>query len=78
MTSAYKPCFLRGPVDSLEECKVLKEYSKSMLRSGHIKIMKPAIAVKKRNKAVEFDGSIKESNIVVYDYSIPKEKKGGN
>ena len=23
-TSAYKPCFLRGPVDSLDECKVLK------------------------------------------------------
>ena len=45
-TGADKTCLLHGPVHSSEECKVLKEYSKSTPRSGHIKIVKPALAAK--------------------------------
>ena len=45
-TGADKTCLLHVPVNYLEECKLLKEYSKSTPRIIHKKIVNPVPAAK--------------------------------
>ena len=70
---------MRGPGHYLEECKVLKEYSKKYgVQRPNTDIEARSGGKTKCNNTVEFYSSTKEANIMERDAPINKKKKEKN
>ena len=66
---------MHGPRHSLEECELLKEYSKKYaLQQSHEDIEVRSGGKIRHNKTVNSDSSFKESNIMKRDALILKKK----
>ena len=66
-----------APEISLEECKVLKEYSKKYaVQRPHKDSESRSGGKTKCNKTINLDRSVKEYNIMEHYVPIPKKKNG--
>ena len=75
-----KTCLLHGPGHSMDECKVLKEYTaKYAAQRSHNEIEARSGGNKKRGKTVKFNGATEEVNRMTdHGASIPRKKKQKN
>ena len=73
-----KTCFLHVPGNSIEECKLLKDYStKYVAQHPHNKRESRSGGNKKRGKTVHFDGTTEEVNsMTARGVPIPRKTKG--